>query len=92
MIRNLLGMGNSAVLPSRAAGMTEEDEEKEEDAEQMIWGKDPTGSFKWEEVDGVDVEWGASWVVPSERDEAVDVEYESQEDGLRQLRRWLGGL
>jgi signal recognition particle receptor subunit beta len=67
------------------------DEVAEEDAEGMIWGD--KGSFKWEDVDGVDIEWAVSSISADNKRKAEDeTEAEVVEDGLEEIRSWFEGL
>ena len=59
-----------------------------DEAELMVWGQN--GRFKWEEIEGVDVQWAASGMTvqapgkPEEKQGGVD--------GLKDVRNWLSDL
>lgn len=66
-------------------------EEGLEEAESMIWGQ--VGKFKWEEVDGVEVEWGVSGLAELQVGQkgvgSAKAEVGEGDDGLNEVREWL---
>lgn len=66
------------------------DEVAEEDAEGLIWGD--KGSFKWEDVEGVEIEWSVSSISADKKNPEGENEAEDVEDGLDEIRSWLEGL
>jgi signal recognition particle receptor subunit beta len=83
--------GGGVVVP-------EEDTETEVD-ETLIWGSEK-GSFRWEEVEGVDVQWGASGLGmvsvgrPGREAEVMPTVSESVDggNGLDEVKRFLWDL
>lgn len=61
-------------------------EDGEEDIEGLIWGTE--GTFKWEDVDGVEISWAASELKPDGKEEEGEKSYQ----GLEQLVDWLEEL
>ncbi len=68
------------------------DEVAEEDAEGLIWGD--KGSFKWEDVEGVEIEWSVSSISADKKNAAVETDAEDvvENDGLNEIRSWLEEL
>jgi hypothetical protein len=66
-----------------------DEDEALEEAEMMIWGSDKTSKFDWDQIEGVEISWGASSVNPNAaRDDAASRE----SDGLEDVRRWMEEL
>lgn len=85
-ILEFFGYGHSPRMqvPSMLGNQTEEE------AQMMIWGQH--GRFKWEEIEGVDIEWAVSGMGADEAEEAAEEESISRnKDGLKEVRRWLAG-
>lgn len=57
-----------------------------EDDEALVWGG--KGGFRWEDVEGVDIEWGSS-ALGSLR-ELKDTEAEGE--GLAELKEWIASV
>ncbi|WVR05029.1 hypothetical protein IAU60_002041 [Kwoniella sp. DSM 27419] len=70
---------------SSGAGVSETADEGEED-EGLIWGG--KGPFRWEDVEGVEVEWGASGLGVPTRDKAGEGD-KQQGNGLDQVKRFI---
>ena len=60
-------------------------EEGMDEAELMVWGQN--GRFKWEEIEGVDVQWAASGMAVQ-----APGKTEGKQDGLEDVRNWLSDL
>ena len=58
-----------------------------EDDETLIWGG--RGPFKWEDVEGLEIEWGASGLGAVNTGKTSAVEASEQGDGLNDLKRFL---
>ena len=80
----------SRLFGTGAAAAGEADGEGEED-ESLIWGE--KGGFRWEDVEGVDVEWAASGLgMVQVIEKATDKENDTEGNGLDELRALLGDL
>lgn len=75
----LFGAGSSGVGVSEGEGEGEEDES-------LVWGG--KGAFRWEDVEGIEIEWAASGLgaVKGGEKEKVDVD---EGNGLDEVRRFL---
>lgn len=76
----LFGGSSSAAAPT--AG---DDAEAEED-EALVWGG--KGGFRWEDVEGVEIEWGAS-ALGSLKDVAGS---SGEGEGLSELKEWVANI
>jgi signal recognition particle receptor subunit beta len=80
----LFGLGGTSG-PTAGA---EEDEVAEEDAESLIWGE--KDGFKWEDVEGVEIEWAVSGgLLPGNERKSDQSADDTSEDGLKEVRNWL---
>jgi signal recognition particle receptor subunit beta len=59
------------------------DGEVEED-EGLVWGG--KGGFRWQDIEGVEVSWGAAALGPAGKAVKADVK---TEDGINEVREWL---
>lgn len=64
-------------------------EEGIEEAEAMIWGQ--PGRFKWEEVEGVTIDWAVSGLPEMQASNKIGVQdsKRNENDGLSEVRDWL---
>ena len=87
------GTGSSGlvgkIFGGGAGGVAEDSVEGEED-ETLIWGG--RGPFKWEDVEGVEIEWAASGlgaVQAGRKVESTVTEETEAGDGLDDLKRFI---
>ena len=58
----------------------------EEDDEALVWGN--SGGFKWEDIEGVEVEWGSTALGAIKKGNEVGGE-EKVGDGMDDIRRFI---
>ena len=68
-------------------GAPVEDGGEGEEDETLIWGG--RGPFKWEDVEGVDIEWAASGLGMVKMGKEVSGQEAEEGDGLDDLKRFL---